>query len=295
MSLRRSIFEIVSKKVDAAGDIKRIITIFENEETIFNINYYTIKQYVQKYSFLNWKHRNHAINLDDYLTMVGYTNLKKTAYTNEESMLTLIELIYNFWYLVLQDIAIVKNKIKPFGNYYHIKDIMDDLLAQYNYVAYLDKIENRILIIEDKSEVTSAAEILPSALAIDVIKYNHRSLKGEINLKKNILTSLGAELEPKRKSLQVYNKQLSEDIFFLLNNINIRHNNCDKDNKSYYKEFVSKMNKSELEKWYDELYQMILLAFLLLDNIERTKKIKNLKCKIAEGENNGQAENADSK
>ena len=33
----------------------------------------------------------------------------------------------------------------------------------------------------------------------------------------------------------------------------------------------------ELESWYDEIYQLSLLAFLELDNIERTKQIEALK------------------
>ena len=40
------------------------------------------------------------------------------------------------------------------------------------------------------------------------------------------------------------------------------------------------MSKKQLEKWYDELYQMMLLAILLLDNAERTVKVKELKDKI---------------
>lgn len=43
------------------------------------------------------------------------------------------------------------------------------------------------------------------------------------------------------------------------------------------------MRLSTLEKWYDELYQMILLALLLLDNTDRTNKIKELKTKINGG------------
>ena len=70
---------------------------------------------------------------------------------------------------------------------------------------------------------------------------------------------------PKRKELQVLNKQLSEDIFFMLNNMNLRHNNRSKKDMTKYKEYVAKMSKARLEKWYDELYQMLLLAFLLLD------------------------------
>jgi len=44
-----------------------------------------------------------------------------------------------------------------------------------------------------------------------------------------------------------------------------------------YKEIVAKMTQGELEGWYDETYQMCLLAFLELDNVERTKKVAELK------------------
>ena len=40
------------------------------------------------------------------------------------------------------------------------------------------------------------------------------------------------------------------------------------------------MSEEELEEWYDELYQMILLAFLMIDNVERMEKIKKLKHNI---------------
>lgn len=67
----------------------------------------------------------------------------------------------------------------------------------------------------------------------------------------------------------------------MLNNFNIRHNNKNKGDKNY-KEYVAKMRKDRLEKWYDELYQMILLAFLLMDNTKRTDRVKELKVKINE-------------
>ena len=128
---------------------------------------------------------------------------------------------------------------------------MLDNLEKYNHKAYIDG--DRILIIEDKPEVTAVSEISERDLALDIIRYNPRSLQGEIELKKNILISLGSELEPKRKELQVINKQLSEDIFFMLNNINIRHNNRSKKDMNKYKEYVAKMSRTRLEKWYDEL------------------------------------------
>lgn len=92
---------------------------------------------------------------------------------------------------------------------------------------------------------------------------------------------MGAELEAKRKKLHTINAVLENDIFFMLNNLNIRHNNKNKGDKNY-KEYVAKMRKDRLEKWYDELYQMILLAFLLMDNTKRADRVKELKVKINE-------------
>ena len=40
------------------------------------------------------------------------------------------------------------------------------------------------------------------------------------------------------------------------------------------------MDKQDLETWYDETYQLCLLAFLELNNVERTKKFDELKKKI---------------
>ena len=61
----------------------------------------------------------------------------------------------------------------------------------------------------------------------------------------------------------------------MLNNMNIRHNNISEGKN--YKDAVSKMNESTIEEWYDETFQLILLAFLELDNEERLSKIGELK------------------
>ena len=41
--------------------------------------------------------------------------------------------------------------------------------------------------------------------------------------------------------------------------------------------YVANLTDEELESWYDETYQMLLLSILELDNIERSKKVKELK------------------
>lgn len=113
-----------------------------------------------------------------------------------------------------------------------------------------------------------------------VLRYNHFSLKGDLQAKKEILLALGEQLEPKRKQLSCIASDLADNIFFMLNNLHLRHNNKVYGDKNYRK-VVADMDDSTLEHWYDELYQMILLAFLQLDQVDRNAKILELKQTIS--------------
>ena len=282
--MRKNIFDIASASINISNEVDRIVTMSIQEKNTYDCPYdRSLFEFVDSRCFKEWSYRGHFLDVKDFLESIDYNGIKQAAKNGDvESFMTLIELTYNFWHLAEQDISDEKTGSKWQNNFYHLQDVMLDSLEKYNHKAYIDN--DRILIIEDKPEVTAVAEIIEQSLAMDIIRYNHRSLQGELDLKKTILLSLGAELEPRRKELQAFNKQLSEDIFFMLNNLNIRHNNRSKKDKNY-KEHVAKMRKERLEKWYDELYQMMLLAFLLLDNVERTSQVKELKDKIVGGSN----------
>ena len=75
-------------------------------------------------------------------------------------------------------------------------------------------------------------------------------------------------------------KMLEKDLFYLFNNLNIRHNNVEPTDSGKYKPFVAQMKSEELEYWYDETYQMCLLAFLQLEHLERKVGLDKLKTEI---------------
>lgn len=281
--MRKSIFDIASASINISNEVDRIVSMSVKEKNTYYPPYdLTLFEFVDQRCFRDWSYRGHFVNVKDFLEAVNYNGIIKSAKNGDtEAFMILIELTYNLWSLAYHGIIDKDSSSEWNNNFFHLRDVMLDNLEKYNYKAYID--DERILIIEDKPEVTAVAEIIEQDLAIDIIRYNHRSMQGEIELKKKILISLGSELEPKRKELQVLNKQLSEDIFFMLNNMNLRHNNRSKKDMCKYKEYVAKMTKARLEKWYDELYQMMLLAFLLLDNVDRTENVKELKEKIIGG------------
>lgn len=287
--MRRNIFDIASQNTTMASEVDRLISMATKEVTICVDTYEdkTLFEYFDEYCFEDWMQRGHFVDLDDFLKCIGFGNLKRFATEDVEAFLTLIELIYNVWVLVNVDVANYDKmgyKLEWEGNYYHLKKVMDDILGQYNYTAYVDKKNEKVLVIENTPGVTAVAEIVEPSLALEVIKYNHYALKGEIELKKSILLKMAQQLEPQRKSLHAIDSKLEDNIFFMFNNLDLRHNNRSANDKSY-KEYVAKMKKRDLEKWYDELYQMVLLAFLLLDNVDRTEKVKELKGKITGGTN----------
>lgn len=76
-----------------------------------------------------------------------------------------------------------------------------------------------------------------------------------------------------------YYKKFASDLFYTFNNFNIRHNNVDPAGPKYKKP-VGDLTKEQLESWYDEVYQMCLLAFMRLEHVPRKQEFDMLKDKI---------------
>ncbi|MEF2812589.1 MAG: hypothetical protein U0N60_09370 [Oscillospiraceae bacterium] len=257
--------------------------LFEQEQIVLESpwTYTTVLDYVNTTGFSCWKNRGRCVDASDFLQQFGYTELWYSAENIPTDFFTLVEIIYNFWY-----IANRAARVSIYGfdeeqrKFFILRRIMDNCLSHYGYKGeYFPDLE-QLIVIEDKPEATAVAEIVPNEISLKVLRYNHFSLKGDLQAKKEILLALGEQLEPKRKQLSCIASDLADNIFFMLNNLHLRHNNKVYGDKNYRK-VVADMDDSTLEHWYDELYQMILLAFLQLDQVDRNAKILELKQTIS--------------
>lgn len=59
--------------------------------------------------------------------------------------------------------------------------------------------------------------------------------------------------------------------------MNVRHNNCDPGDYSKYCEAFDKLNSEEKESWYDDIYQLGVLCYMIIENASRKQKINNFK------------------
>lgn len=275
---RKNIFEMVAEVFDLPKEIVRMRRLFE-QESIVSYGFgrkATILDYVREEGFSGWKNRGRCVDVEDFLALLDYKVLWVTSIGDMNDLMTLIEIVYNFWYITNRQTSLRYQQDSEGRNFLLLKKILDECLAQYNYKGEYFPYLEQLIVIEDKPEATAVAEIVNNDLSYKVLRYNHYMLKGDLKAKKDILLALGADLEPKRKQIQTIDKDLEDGIFYILNNLNLRHNNTVEGDK-YYRQVMVDMDSATLEGWYDELYQMMLLAYLQLDQAERKLRVKGLK------------------
>lgn len=289
---RKNIFQKMQEIHNYDKEILRIESLLNKDKCIaikytdlrqIRYHYYNIQSFVDKYLFLEWKNRGNYISCNE---MRNDLQINRLVYYCESGIDVAIEDLFDYLEYVANILNLIKNCKWDNENNVIDKQIckaiinnIKNILETLNYEIY--KIDDqKIIVVEKNPAATAVAEIMDENIAYKVIQYNHYLLKGDIEAKKRILLVLGNKLEPRRSQLKSLNNKLETNIFFMLNNMNLRHNNCDINDEKRYKNFVAEMSKDKLENYYDELYQMILLAFLLIDNINRTKEIENLKIKI---------------
>lgn len=156
-------------------------------------------------------------------------------------------------------------------------------------IGYMQSNQDGFVIFVEKSPEAIAvaeSELIPDKLSYKIIAYNHYAMKGNIEAKKAVLLQLASILEGKRDVLKAADGTLERNLFYLFNNLNIRHNNIDSNDSAKYKQYVAHMPQEEIEEWYDEIYRMCLLAFLQIEHFDRRNKLNTLKNNIENGNAN---------
>ena len=255
-------------KIDYKREYRRLYEMFYESEINQEKN---VLRDACAANFWNMPIRETCLSLDDFDDYYEIKFEKEPEDFDLNYLLNFCEYTYNL---------VMYTTFSTWG--YGFQTPRDAFMIQLNRVADLigymfSASENGVSILVPKDQTAIAvAETLDRNLSYRVIEYNHNSMRGNLDKKRNILIVLADKLEANRKKLKQINSKMEDHLYFLLNNLNIRHNNTEQGSKEYRK-YVADMDKETLEKWYDETYQMCLLAFLELDNLERKEKVEQLK------------------
>jgi hypothetical protein len=286
---RRSIFERM-KEVNTftlAQDLQTIRGLYESKTVILDegavfTQYLTLEQFIDDKKLIStWKHYNRCIDCASFRKKNGIDNLNFSSPSPDE-VLTYLEYIANMIQLVENyknsKFPLIKKIMVPVITYKAdwsilckcIQSLAEDLKHE---VRYFDT-EKYVLIVEKSHVATMAAELVDDKISGKIFEYNHYLMKGNLDKKSEILFSIGKSIESEFPTLKKYDSTLESNIGFLINYLNIRHNNLEGMRTSNY---LLNLSNEELEKWYDKTYDVLLYAILTLDYIKSNEEIKELR------------------
>lgn len=270
---RYNFFQRIEREIDFQFEYNKIENIVLNED----IGFETLEKEIER-NFLKWKFKTNYASFGELRAELGFTyaqygykNLEaKAPISGIDDFILYCEMILNMFYGAVQ--------YKKSGNIDIIRKVVEIIKYDLDKISHKMHItdDNKILIVQKDPAAIAVADIVSPTLADSIIQYNHHLLKGDIKSKQLILKRIADALEPKRAELKQMNRTIETDFFYMVNNMNVRHNNCDKNAPGYTEQFAT-LSKEQQEGWYDEIYQEGLMAFLILEQAKRTRKIKEFK------------------
>lgn len=268
---RKNIFDILMDQYDLCEEISKIeeVLSFEKILIVDDEKWMNVSDFFDKFALRQWKNRGRIYSYDDFRERLNIEDFIDKATISLEDAFIYFEFVLNVLYscTVFDEVFLSEE-----GEF--IRNNIRVLIEHFNYEIREFDDEEKVLIVEKNPAATAVSEIVENNVSKAVIEYNHFTMKGKLDEKQKILKLLGDKFEGKQEELKNINSTLEENTRFMLNNVNIRHNNTEGKSK---KKAICDMEVNELEKWYDETYQLLLLGFLELDNVERMDKIKQLK------------------
>ena len=265
---RKDIFTILFENYNSEQEMNKIRRLFFSP--LFSAIYdfqpsvLTLEDIFERHIFFRWKQRGYCLNCAE---MRQKLNIKRPEElhpafkpTFDETIISL-EYFSNIIYLVWDKLDL-KKMFSCSNNLNFLTENIELLLNNLHYEKHIFKKEEKVILAPKNPAATSVAEISSENTSFAILMYNHASLKGKLSRKKELLRQISQEYEPLlKKGVDGFSDYFTKARYFL-NNLDIRHNNM---NNSTFKDLSS----TDLEKLYDDLYQLLLFCVLIRDNKNR--------------------------
>lgn len=269
--MRLNIFEqIKNTNINYKDEMQRIEKLFSIEKVAYcSSDYRSIESYINKSSrFASWKYRSTFLNTYDLRESLQISATDIYKQDNLATMLNYFEFIINMITLVSNDKDMEKRAL------INIITIMNNIKIIFERINYkIEKKEDFSIIIEKDPKAIAIAELYDD-ISDNIIEYRRFAIQGNIERKKEVLSTLSKKVEAIELNLKQNNySYLVDELTGLLNSLDIRHNN--KEGKHAHEKIIV-MPPQEQEEWCDRTYDTILLALMINHYLGYKGDIKSL-------------------
>ena len=272
--MRKSFADILnSAQFNIETEYYRLKTLFYEKTVLLYSGghpYTTTLHNIVNSRFTNVSFRNNALSLDDFDTINNFHFNEYQSPIEIDLYLTFCEYLNNILTEIKEYLPsdffltcdLIKKQIST-----AIEKMQFIEIHQGNLISYVPK---------NAASISVAEIIEDNDLSYKTLFYNHHSLSGDLEGKKEILLKFANLFESRKSEAKGICDKVLENLSFAFNNFNIRHNNIDLSSKSY-QEFFAKLSDSEKEELYDDTYQLCLEFFIALDNKDKVTKFENIR------------------
>ncbi len=294
---RENIFKLLQKNYDIKNEVFKIKKVLREEYLFCRhakpakgekegrvLENFTFFGFVDKYLFDDYKFKNTCLDIEEFYTYCDGELSPLNKDISEDKIINFLEVTENMLklYFDKSDKLLSEYQIKYYGGTHDKLSLLMKTLEKHMGIKLKEYKDKIILYVGDYKLESALENVEDIDLAVELIKYDRENL--DYKEKRQILKQLDILVEPlidKLKKKYSNDKNLvyrmADDLGFLLNNFNIRHNNSSKLSNDY-KEGFKKFKKENLEEIYDNVYQLIL-DLLILDDYETSlgKKVSSYK------------------
>jgi len=279
-----SIFDNSNEKKDILEEAKTLDYMFSVDASVrkiknpwmydpYNNSPFTMsfEKCIDEYLFPSWPNRDLSATVKQYREkrhIADCSKLKK----EDDTCFMYLEFLYNMMKLLSDNcgsLPIEIHRQKESNLIENINAICSSLNFEFRRIN-----KNQYRLFEIDSAITSILKLVHPSVASAILDYNYYFNRNSTVKKRKALKVIADDFESIRSKLESNNfKSLCSDLGFILNNLNVRHNNSKNP-------IVKAMKPSEFNTWYDYAFRMYLQARLALERIEKQSAFDVMKNEV---------------
>ena len=267
-----------ARKIDPVEEFNRIELLLNEKKVQFHCCLRgSLKQWLNEKTFRNLPIRSRFTDIDDL--MKGIDVYDSNLHLQIDDSGDFFQKLYLYFEVLLN---VIDMSWKTLEDYDDAKNVALNIFSNINEIVdktnkKIVESDERLVIVENDFVATEAVDAINDdiSLANAILEYNRVLYKGNVERKRGILIKLAAYIEPWKNEFDnsPYKRLFKDESQFLVNAIDIRHNNKERDEEIYTKGWTVK----DYEEWYDRTYHTILMIIIAKRQMEISKDIEKLK------------------